>query len=37
VFVSVGYEDGVTFEETTRVQMEKQKAATAAAEQQQQQ
>jgi transglutaminase-like putative cysteine protease len=36
VFVSVGYEDGVTFEETTRVQMEKQ-TAVAAAEQQQQQ
>lgn len=30
VFVSVGYEDGATFEETTRVQMEKQTAATAA-------
>jgi transglutaminase-like putative cysteine protease len=27
VFVSVGYEDGVTFEETNQVQMEKQKKA----------
>lgn len=36
VYVSVGYEDGMTFEETNRVQMEKQ-TAVAAAEQQQQQ
>jgi transglutaminase-like putative cysteine protease len=44
VYVSVGYEDGVTFEETTQVQMERQKkasmeeeAAARAAEQLQQQ
>jgi hypothetical protein len=27
VFVSVGYEDGMTFEETNQVQMERQKKA----------